>query len=1223
MPKRLSLLERQQKLLSESGFSGPSVPSSKPSPLPPRAPRPPGKPSPSHRFSANFTSRQEKALSRNGQHNASSESRKAEELVFEEDDDEDEHEDGKDGTKSVGGRSMMSHAPSLHPSMAGSVVSQACSEVTIGAGDNTGYWDFCHRKTTKADLGHTCRECKVPFSKLGEPITERRGARTSMRYHAECFSGFADPRSQANSSMHTGKLRGTQYEAAPRSKAGSKMRATKHFENGGDRNSGGGGGKIAAFAGGSMGFGDKSSKDSAFALPEVRGAEVTGGLSMAQLEEHNKRMDELDLDDKEESEQAKTFETYEAESDDESPYGRPHLPPAALFALPKAPLLTLLGGWFLISLVKELRLLVQEVAESGLADLDGNGLPPAVGAKSRRRGPPQNDLDDVDSFMKPSTPIIESLVARLCPPARSDSGSLESQLESPGPGGQVQTFQKTYQNKRSSMRRIVRATDQPRIPPSASEKIVATYRNLLSRLTNPELTMLSQILHTPPANPPKIGGMSTVKKTLLSTLLPKRSKYKSALLQPPTGLLLYGPPGNGKTLLCSFISYFCYENARPFLTIRPGTFYSKFVGDTSVNVATFFSVVKKLNCFNALYFNMWKEEFMNIGGTGKTAVFVDEVDGLFRSRGTSGGGGSEGNEVYRDFKTEFMQGWDGIDGSEGGLIVIGASNRPYDIDEAFLRRMPRSYQIGLPSYKTRLKILESITSDFPTDFSSLGPLARNTEGYSANDLKEICRIAATNWVEMGEPGGEVRANVFADALEKYTPSGVNSREYRRDIAEYEGAVGGMGGGGVMNEDPTVEFDGVAPSDVNGKQQPKTSNSNKHSDEISQEASPVKAANPPPPAESVVFTVRKKGKKSGAKATRYIKFTSQSLQVHKLKDCSDEAEDLPLAAGEGKVKIMGRDKNTEFCRVHIVERKNTLVIKYSYNEEKDEKDWEVLKRFLVQTSKSGGSGKEARPDDEDDEDDNKDHFSDALEHHHDEYPFFPFSSLLTTSFEEEYEACMVNLASPSSGWSQVSSTKSGTVVETQKSSGRKVKSKALRFRCVGSSSSPVSAIGRACNTYPRRCEWDKNLSTGRIIAEYPAEAFGEWSSSKFILISYATNPAMGGAISPRTFLEVRWCGGTEDGSRSMFVTFNVDGKRGRWREYEEEDRRIKKSGVRARNLEGFQYLAREEGGGSKITMVSVSEIGGFLPVSVVNQATGNSILESMERLEVYVTGDGNN
>jgi len=252
----------------------------------------------------------------------------------------DDHDEGDDGTKSMGGRSMMSHAPSLHPSMAGSVVSMACSEVTIGAGDNTGYWDYLHRKTIKADLGHTCRECKLPFNALNEPITERRGARTSLRYHAECFSGFADPRSQASSSMHTGNLRGTQFEAAPRSKAGSKMRASKvrgvrvakdrrsvvtivhyialnltsccsllhssplrsslsllparspqHFESGGNRRASGGS-KIEAFTGGSNGFGDKSSKDNGGGMfPELLGAEVTGGLSLAQLEEHNKRMD--------------------------------------------------------------------------------------------------------------------------------------------------------------------------------------------------------------------------------------------------------------------------------------------------------------------------------------------------------------------------------------------------------------------------------------------------------------------------------------------------------------------------------------------------------------------------------------------------------------------------------------------------------------------------------------------------------------------------------------------------------------------------------------------------------------------------------------------------------------------------------------------------------------------------------------------------------------------
>jgi len=104
-------------------------------------------------------------------------------------------------------------------------------------GDDTGYWDYKHREatrssealvlalalsialrliravavalaltptrtliptlTTRSDLGHNCRECRGPFRAIGEPMTERRGARLTMRYHAECFSGFADPRSQA------------------------------------------------------------------------------------------------------------------------------------------------------------------------------------------------------------------------------------------------------------------------------------------------------------------------------------------------------------------------------------------------------------------------------------------------------------------------------------------------------------------------------------------------------------------------------------------------------------------------------------------------------------------------------------------------------------------------------------------------------------------------------------------------------------------------------------------------------------------------------------------------------------------------------------------------------------------------------------------------------------------------------------------------------------------
>ena len=155
--------------------------------------------------------------------------------------------------------------------MAGTVISKACSEVTIGAGDETGYWDYQHREATKADLGHRCRECKLPFQRIGEPMTERRGARVSMRYHASCFSGFADPRSQAESSHHVGRLAGTQHVAAPQGKAGGKMRTGAHFDSGSDSRHQGetshrqqaASGKIAGYGMHSGGFGAKSSKPSA------------------------------------------------------------------------------------------------------------------------------------------------------------------------------------------------------------------------------------------------------------------------------------------------------------------------------------------------------------------------------------------------------------------------------------------------------------------------------------------------------------------------------------------------------------------------------------------------------------------------------------------------------------------------------------------------------------------------------------------------------------------------------------------------------------------------------------------------------------------------------------------------------------------------------------------------------------------------------------------------
>lgn len=206
-------------------------------------------------WSSGFTARSERSLERTGRANAAASSRVTAALLESVDTADDD------------GRSVaVSIAPSLHPSL-GSVRSMACSESTIGAGDNTAYWDFSHRLVEVKDLGHTCRECRLPFTALKEPLTERRGARTSARYHAACFSGFADPRSQASSSHHLGRHAYSQLAAAPTEMAGSKMRTASHFgegassrgARGGGGSSGSGGGKIAAFLGGNS-FGAASSK---------------------------------------------------------------------------------------------------------------------------------------------------------------------------------------------------------------------------------------------------------------------------------------------------------------------------------------------------------------------------------------------------------------------------------------------------------------------------------------------------------------------------------------------------------------------------------------------------------------------------------------------------------------------------------------------------------------------------------------------------------------------------------------------------------------------------------------------------------------------------------------------------------------------------------------------------------------------------------------------------
>lgn len=229
-----------------------------------------------------FVERQEALLVKTGRGNAASASRCVAPMF--------EQEGSEDVGDTASVASRASKAPSLHPSLAGSVVSMACSETTIGAGDDTGYWDFQHRRCERKDLAHRCRECRMPFTTLGEPITERRGARTSMRYHAACFSGFADPRSQCRSSHHEGHLAGSQLAGAPTNKCGTKMRTSSHFEGNQGRIAtsvcGSMGGRFGeAMAMGSNSFGSKSSKNKGTPIAEPQRA--PGGFTEDELAAFN------------------------------------------------------------------------------------------------------------------------------------------------------------------------------------------------------------------------------------------------------------------------------------------------------------------------------------------------------------------------------------------------------------------------------------------------------------------------------------------------------------------------------------------------------------------------------------------------------------------------------------------------------------------------------------------------------------------------------------------------------------------------------------------------------------------------------------------------------------------------------------------------------------------------------------------------------------------------
>lgn len=221
-----------------------------------------------------------------------------------------------------------------------------------------------------------------------------------------------------------------------------------------------------------------------------------------------------------------------------------------------------------------------------------------------------------------------------------------------------------------------------------------------------------------------IGALEPVKENLQNLVIaPLRYPHlfsKGMLAKGISGILLFGPPGTGKTMLAKALAR---ESKAAFINLSMGTLSSKWYGETEKALNALFSLAKKLS---------------------PVIIFIDEIDGFLGARG-------EEHEVTRRVKNDFLACWDGLkstDPRSRRILILGATNRPFDLDEAALRRLPRRILVDLPTESDRAAILRVLLKDETLEAGvNADAIAKITTGYTGSDLKNLCLSACHHVVK--------------------------------------------------------------------------------------------------------------------------------------------------------------------------------------------------------------------------------------------------------------------------------------------------------------------------------------------------------------------------------------------------------------------------------------------------------------------------------------------
>ncbi|MEM2103640.1 MAG: CDC48 family AAA ATPase [Candidatus Bathyarchaeia archaeon] len=290
--------------------------------------------------------------------------------------------------------------------------------------------------------------------------------------------------------------------------------------------------------------------------------------------------------------------------------------------------------------------------------------------------------------------------------------------------------------------------EEERIPPEVLEKMEVKMEDFLNAYKEVTPTAMREVyIEVPTVHWEDIGGLEEVKQELKEAVewpLKNPEIFKKMGIKPPKGILLYGPPGCGKTLLARAVAT---ESEANFITIKGPEVFSKWVGESEKAI---------------------REVFRKARMAAPAVIFFDEIDSLVPRRGLGFADSGVTERVISQLLTEM----DGIVTLED-VVVVAATNRPDIVDPAVLRpgRFDRLIYVPEPDEKGRLQILKIYTKNMPLAKDvNLEALAAMTRNYSGADIEAVCREAAMQALRRDINAKEVEAKDFEEALRRIGPS---------------------------------------------------------------------------------------------------------------------------------------------------------------------------------------------------------------------------------------------------------------------------------------------------------------------------------------------------------------------------------------------------------------------------------------------------------------------